>query len=54
MHELQGVLERQVREFASRVLRKPQRPSFDCSAKTNVRVGLGGQERMFPWFEQLR
>ncbi len=47
MDELQRVLEWQVREFASGVLGQPQSAALDRSAETDVRVGLGGQERMF-------
>ena len=43
MHELQRVLERQVRELASCVLCQPERSALDGSAETNV----SGQERMF-------
>ncbi len=46
MHELQRVLERQVRKLASSVLGQPQRSALDRSAEADVRVGLGGQERM--------
>lgn len=48
MDELQRVLKRQVRELASSVLSQPQRPSLARSAEADVRVGLGGHERMFP------
>ena len=47
MHELQRVLERQVRKLASRVLGQPQRSALDGYAEANVRVRLSGQERMF-------
>ena len=49
MHELQRVLERQVRELASGVLGQPESSALDCSAEADVSVGLGGQERMFAW-----
>jgi hypothetical protein len=47
MHEPQRVLERQVRELAGRVLGEPKRSALDRSAEANMRVRLGGQERMF-------
>ena len=47
MDELQRVLERQVRELAGGVLGQPQSSALDRSAEPDVRVGLGGQERMF-------
>jgi hypothetical protein len=47
MHELQRVLERQVRELAGGVLGHPEGSALDCSAEADVRVGLGGHERMF-------
>ena len=45
MHELQRVLERQVRELAGGVLGQPYGSTLDCSAEADVRVGLGGHER---------
>jgi hypothetical protein len=47
MHELQRILERQVRELASGVFSEPECSALDCTAEANVGVGLGGQERMF-------
>ena len=45
--ELQEVFKRQVWELASRVLSQPECSALDRSAGANVRVWLGGQERMF-------
>lgn len=47
MDELQGVLERKVRQLACRVLGRPQCPVFDRSSEEDVRVGLRCHERMF-------
>jgi hypothetical protein len=47
MHELQRVLERQVRKLAGGVLGQPESSALDCSAEPNVRVRLRGHERMF-------
>ena len=52
MHELQCALERQVRELAGGVLGKPECPALDRPAEADVRVRLGGRERMF--FMQAR
>ena len=48
MDELEGVLERQVRQLARRVLGGPQSSALDRSAEADVSVGLGSHERMFP------
>ena len=45
--ELERVLERQVRELASCVLGEPECTALDRSAEADVRVRLGGHERMF-------
>jgi hypothetical protein len=45
--ELQGVLEREVRELACRVFSQPEGSALDRSPEADVGVGLGGQERMF-------
>ena len=47
MDELQRVLEWQAREFAGGVLGQPQSATLDRSAEADVRMWLGGQERMF-------
>ena len=48
MDEL-GVLEREGRELAGRVLGEPQCAALDRSAEANVRVRLGGQETYVSW-----
>jgi hypothetical protein len=53
MDELQRILERQVREFASGVLGHPQRPTLDRSAEADLSVRLRSQERMFPLLTKL-
>jgi hypothetical protein len=45
--ELERVLEREVRELARSILGEPERSALDRSAEADVRVGLGGQDRMF-------
>lgn len=52
MHELQRILERQVRKLASGVLSEPQRASFDGSSEADVRM-LGRHERMFSLLERM-
>lgn len=47
MDELDQILKREVREFASGVFSQPQCSSLDCSLEPDVSVGLRGQERMF-------
>jgi hypothetical protein len=47
MDELQNILEREIRQLASRVLGQPESAALDRSAEADVRVGLGGHERMF-------
>ena len=46
MHELQRVLERQVRELASGVLSQPECSALDRSAEADVSVGLGGHKNV--------
>ena len=45
--ELERVLERQIREFASSVLSQPESSALDGTTEADVRVRLRGQERMF-------
>jgi hypothetical protein len=47
MDELKQVFQREIRKLASGILGKPQRTALDCPTKADVRVWLGGQERMF-------
>src|SRR5262245_33620132 len=48
MHELKGIVQREVRELASRVLGEPEGPTLDRTAEADLRVGLRCHERMFP------
>jgi hypothetical protein len=52
--ELQGILKRQIGQFARSVLGHPQRSSLDRSAETHVRVGFRSHERMFPRLQKRR
>jgi hypothetical protein len=45
--ELEGVIEREVRELACCVLGEPECATLDRSAEANVSVRLSGHERMF-------
>jgi hypothetical protein len=45
--ELEQVLKRQVRELASSILSEPERSALNRLTKPDLRVRLGGQERMF-------
>ena len=47
MHKLEEIFEREIGQFASRIFSQPERPTLDSSTETDLRVGLGGQERMF-------
>jgi hypothetical protein len=47
MDELQGVLEREVRELARGVLRQPERTSLDRSAEADAGARVSCHERMF-------
>jgi hypothetical protein len=46
MHELQRVLERQVRKLAGRVLGQPESSALDRTPEPDASVGLRGHERM--------
>ena len=53
MDELQEIFKRQIRELASRILRQPECSAFNRSTEADLRVGLGGQERMFSLLSKL-
>jgi len=44
--ELEGILERKVRELASGVLGHPEGSALDCSAEADVGMGFRRHERM--------
>ena len=48
MDELEGVFEREFRQLAGRVLRRPQCSAFDSAAEADVGVSFRSHERMFP------